>query len=118
VSEALVVARRVVRNRVFSSAIDALREQIRAGQDIASTARAGGVFPPMVVYMIAVGERGGRLEDMLRTVADTYEREVSISQQKLLALMEPAIIIFMAVVVAFIVAAVLLPILSLSDITF
>jgi len=116
VSEALGIVRRVMENRVFASAIDELNEEIRAGRDIATTLRGSGVFPPLVSYMIAVGERTGRLEEMLRLIARTYEQEISLTLAKLVAVVEPAIVVVMAGVVAFIVVAILLPILSLSQI--
>jgi general secretion pathway protein F len=116
VSEALGIVRRVMENRVFASAIDELNTEIRAGRDIATTLRGSGVFPPLVSYLIAVGERSGRLEEMLRLIARTYEQEISITLAKLVAVLEPAIVVVMAGVVAFIVVAILLPILSLSQI--
>jgi general secretion pathway protein F len=116
VSEALGIVRRVMENRVFASAIDDLNDEIRAGRDIATTLRRGDAFPPLVSYMIAVGERSGRLEEMLRLIARTYEQEISITLAKLVAVLEPAIVVVMAGVVAFIVVAILLPILSLSQI--
>ncbi len=118
VSEALAIVRRVMENRVFVSAIDDLNTEIRAGRDIATTLRKGGIFPPLVSYMIAVGERSGRLEEMLRMISRSYEQEITISLQKLVAVLEPAIVVVMAGVVAFIVVSILLPILSLSQISF
>ena len=117
VNEALIIVQRVMENRVFAAAIGALEEEIRAGRDIATTLKRGGVFPPLVSYMIAVGEKSGRLEEMLRMISQAYEREIDISRQKLIALVEPAIVVVMAAVVAFIVVAILLPILSLSQIS-
>jgi len=118
VSEALLIAKGVMRNRVLTASVESLHSEIRAGRDIASTLQKGQVFPPLVSYMIAVGEKSGRLEEMLRMIADSYEREIGISLQKLVAVLEPAIVVCMAGVVAFIVAAILLPILALSQITF
>jgi general secretion pathway protein F len=118
VSEALVIVRRVTENLVFASAIDALHTEIRAGRDIASTLKKGGVFPPLVTYMIAVGEKSGRLEEMLRMISTAYEQEIDISLRKLVAVLEPVIVVVMSAVVAFIVVSILLPILSLSQIAF
>ena len=118
VSEGLVITKRVVANRVFRDAIEELNSEIRAGGDIASTLKKGGLFPPVVGYMIAVGEKSGRLEEMLRMISASYEQEIAVSLQKLIAVLEPAIVVVMAGVVAFIVIAILLPILTLSQVTF
>ena len=118
VNEALGIARGVMENRVFARAVDELQLEINGGRDIATTLRKGDLFPPMVAYMIAVGEKTGQLDAMLRRVAESYEREIQITAQKLVAVLEPAIVVAMAGVVAFIVAAILLPILSLSRIGF
>ncbi|MCZ6690022.1 MAG: type II secretion system F family protein, partial [Planctomycetota bacterium] len=79
------------------------------GADISTPLRRSGVFPPVVGYMIAVGEQTGRLEEMLDKVAESYEEEIEIATSRITALIEPVIIVAMAVVVAFIVIAILLP---------
>lgn len=115
VSDGLTIAGRVMDNLALRAAIDSLREEIAAGRDIASTLKKGRVFPPLVSHMIAVGERSGRLEEMLRRIATSYEQEVAMALQKLVAVLEPVIVVVLAGAVAFIVAAILLPILSLSQ---
>ena len=73
------------------------------------------MFPPMVGYMIAVGEQSGELEDILDRISETYEEELDLAMQRLTALIEPVIIILLAVVVGFIIMAVLLPLLQFSE---
>jgi type II secretory pathway component PulF len=65
--------------------------------------------------MIAVGEEGGRLEELLRRIAEAYEEEVELAAQKMTAMLEPIMIVVMAMVVGFIILAVLLPILEMSN---
>jgi general secretion pathway protein F len=73
-------------------------------------------FPPLAVHMVRVGEETGRLEDMLLKTADTVEADVRSELRRLIGLLEPAIILAMGVVVAFIVVAMLLAIFSINEI--
>jgi type II secretory pathway component PulF len=90
--------------------------RIVEGADIATPIKRSKVFPPMVGYMIAVGEQSGQLEDVLDRLAETYEEELDLAIQKLTASIEPIIIILLAVVVGFIISAVLLPLLQFEGI--
>ena len=67
------------------------------------------MFPPTVAYMIAVGEKSGQLEDILEKISEAYEEEVEVTVAKVMALIEPVVILGMAVMVGFIVLAVILP---------
>jgi general secretion pathway protein F len=118
VREALAIVRGAIRNRVAASAVDRMLEAVSGGRDVATALAQVGFFPPMVQQMVAVGERSGQLREMLEMVAAAYDREVEIALRRLVALLEPAIIVAMAAVVGFIVIAVLLPIVELSQITF
>ena len=69
----------------------------------------------MVGYMIAVGEQSGELESVLNRISETYEEEIELSIQKLTAMIEPIIIVLLAVVVSFIILAVLLPLLQFNN---
>jgi type II secretory pathway component PulF len=73
------------------------------------------MFPPMVGYMIAVGEQSGELENILDRISETYEEEIDLAVQRLTALIEPVIIVGLAVVVGFIIMAVLLPLLQFDS---
>ena len=112
--EALEIARAVVNNLVLSEAIRSAQEQIREGATIAAPLQESGYFPPLVSHMISVGERTGRLEEILLRVADNYDNEVRSSVEGLTSLVEPVIIVLMAVVVFGIMLAVLLPIFELN----
>ena len=112
--DSLEIARAVVDNTVLSDAIRRVQEEIREGATIAAPLQASGYFPPLVSHMVSVGEKTGRLEEMLLRVADNYDNEVRSSVEGLTSLVEPVIIVLMAVVVFGIMLAVLLPIFELN----
>jgi len=116
--DALEMVEDVPNNAVIARTVRTAREGILAGSDIAETLSEGPGFPPLLIQMIAVGEKSGSLESSLEHIAKTYEEEAEITVERLVALLEPAIIIAMAAVVAFIVLAVLLPILEISNVTY
>ncbi len=114
--EALNIVKTVVNNVLLSQTIDTVRTKIMEGADIATPLKRTQVFPPVVSYMIAVGEESGKLETLLRRVAEMYDEEIDIATQKITALIEPIMIVIMAGIVGFIVLSILLPILELSNI--
>jgi general secretion pathway protein F len=114
--DALDIASAVVNNVILSGAIGEAKDAIREGADIASPLKASGYFPPLVSHMISIGEKSGQLEDMLLRVAEAYDNEVQTSIEGLTSLVEPTIIVVMAVVVFGIMIAVLLPIFELNTI--
>ena len=116
VLEAMGVVRRVVDNALLAETLDRVRQKIAEGADIATPLKQSKVFPPVVGYMIGVGEESGRLEDLLKKIAEAYDEEVDVAAQKMTALLEPLMIVIMAVVVGFIVLSILLPILQMSNI--
>jgi general secretion pathway protein F len=116
VLEAMGVVRKVVDNELLADTLDKIRQKIAEGADISTPLKQSKVFPPVVGYMISVGEESGRLEELLKKTAEAYDEEVEVAAQKMTALLEPLMIVFMAVVVGFIVLAILLPILQMSNI--
>jgi len=111
---ALEVAGGVVGNRALASALDEARQAIREGHSIAPPLRRSGVFPPLLIHMVGVGERSGELEAMLGKVADAYEQEVESTLATLTAVLEPAMLVLMGGLVLFIVLAILLPIFEIN----
>ena len=111
----LDIVKNVVTNTVLRNAIEDGRNSIREGHSVAEPLRKSGVFPPLLVHMIAVGEKSGELESMLARAADAYDNEVEASVNSLSSIMEPMIIIFMGAIVMFIVFAVMLPIFELNE---
>jgi general secretion pathway protein F len=116
VLEAMGVVRKVVDNELLAETLDRVRQKVAEGADISTPLKQSKVFPPVVGYMISVGEESGRLEELLKKTAEAYDEEVEVAAQKMTALLEPLMIVFMAVVVGFIVLAILLPILQMSNI--
>lgn len=107
--EALKILREIVDNALLSQTLVTVHDRILEGADIATPLKRSGVFPPVVAYMIAIGEQSGQLEDILEKISEAYEEEVDVTVQKVMALIEPVVILAMALVVGFIVLAVVLP---------
>src|SRR2546423_4042348 len=102
-------------NRVIQDAIMESRSSIAGGETISAPLKKSGVFPPMVVSMINVGEQTGGLDEMLGKIADFYDEEVDAAVSGLLALMEPVMIVFLGVVVGGMVIAMYLPIFDMVN---
>ncbi|HHW61514.1 MAG TPA: type II secretion system F family protein, partial [Syntrophomonadaceae bacterium] len=113
--QALEVSQGVVNNAVVSRAIAQTRHSIREGDSIAAPLEAAGVFDPMVSQMIAVGEEAGSLDDMLIRMSDFYEREVMYSVDAMMSVIEPLLILLLALLVGGIVVATLMPVLELMN---
>jgi general secretion pathway protein F len=111
----LDIVKNIVDNRVLYDATEAARDAIREGQSIAPPLKKSGIFPPLMIHMIAVGEKSGRLEEMLFKTAETYEGEVDSTIATLTTLLEPVMIVFMGGIVTFIVLSILLPIFQMSQ---
>jgi type IV pilus assembly protein PilC len=111
--EALDITARTAGNAVVEDAILLTRKSIEGGDTIAAPLKDTGVFPPMVVQMIGVGEATGALDTMLQKIADFYEEEVDVAVAGLLTLLEPIMIAFLGGVVGGIVIAMYLPIFDL-----
>ncbi len=113
--QALEVTSQTAGNCVIADAVDKTRVSIREGESIADPLKQSGVFPPMVVQMIAVGEETGELDKMLIKIADFYDTEVDAAVKGLTSVIEPIVIVFMGVVVGGIVMAVFMPMLKLVN---
>ena len=113
--KSLEVVGDVLGNRVLASAVRDASRQVSQGGSLAQAFRTSGVFPPLLPRIVAIGEQSGELSEMLTGVAETYEEEVNRSVQALTSILEPALILIMAVVVLFVVVAILLPIFELNQ---
>jgi general secretion pathway protein F len=111
---ALGIAGPITGNRVLADAVATARARVREGGTLAPALRASGAFPPVLVQLVAVGERSGGLADALAHAADTYEAEVGRTVAAATALVEPALILAMGGVVLVLVTAVLLPLFELG----
>ena len=112
---ALDIVKSVVGNTVLANAVQKARENVREGESIAEPLRRSGLFPPVVVQMVAVGEKSGELEKMLLKISDSFDRTVETRMTGLMALMEPLIIVVMGAIIGFIVVAIMLPMLEMSS---
>lgn len=112
---AMEIVENVVANRVLAKVVAEARTAIREGDSIAGPLKRSLQFPPMVVHMIAIGERSGELENMLKHVSDSYENQVDTRVNALTSLLEPLMIVGMGILVAFLVAAILLPMMKLTQ---
>jgi general secretion pathway protein F len=113
--QSLDIVKNVVGNSVLSQAIEDGRLSIREGQSIAPPLKKSGLFPSMLIHMIAVGEKSGELEQMLAKAAEAYDNEVESSVAALTSILEPVMILVMGGVVLFIVLAILLPIMNMQE---
>ena len=114
-AESLRVVSEVTGNVLMKKAVQQARERILSGADIASPLRDSGVISPAVAHMVAVGEKSGELETMLKNISDELEASTDVVIERLSAAIEPVIIVFMAVVVGVIAYATIVPILKISS---
>jgi len=112
---ALQIAQRTTTNLVLRDALKRCETAIVAGGEISEALEETGAFPPMVVQIFSLGQQSGRLEEMLDRLATAYDQQVSSAAQRLAAIMEPALIVILALVVLFIVMATVLPILEAGN---
>lgn len=112
---ALSIARNVMGNLALSEAVEVATGEVKTGGGLALALGRSKLFPRLALQMIAVGEESGELDTMLTKVADTFDIEVKNTVDRMLAALVPAITVFMAVVVALIMMAILVPIFSLTS---
>lgn len=112
---AMDIVKHILGNNTLVEVITVATTSIREGDSIAATLKRSGHFPPIVTHMIAVGERAGQLEDMLDNVAESYSQQVDLKIQALTTLLEPLMIVIMGGGVAFVVFAIMLPIIQLNE---
>jgi type IV pilus assembly protein PilC len=111
--DGLDITARTAGNKVVENAVLRTRASIAEGKTISDPLKASGVFPPMVVQMIAVGEQTGALDAMLGKIADFYDDEVDSAVANLTALLEPMLMVFLGIVIGGVVIAMYLPIFKL-----
>jgi type II secretory pathway component PulF len=113
---AVRIARESTDNSVMAAALAGAETAVTSGTDLAAAVAKTGAFPPMVVQMFAVGQQSGRLEEMLDRLAADYERQARALTARLTAILEPALILFMVLLVGIIAFATLLPMLEAADV--
>ena len=113
--QALNIVKETAGNVHLTIAIEKVYDAVKEGETIVKPLEASGIFPPMVVSMIDIGEETGALPEMLVKVADVYEEEVDNAVSALTSLLEPVMIVFLAVIVGSIVIAMFLPLIAMMD---
>jgi general secretion pathway protein F len=111
---ALEIVRNIVNNVLISDVIDNAMDEIQAGKSLAGPLSRSTWFPPMAIQMISVGEQSGELEKMLNKIADIYEREAESQITVMTSMLEPVMILVMALVVGFMLVSILLPIFEMN----
>jgi general secretion pathway protein F len=113
---ALAVVGEMMANLTVARAVERLTDGVKRGTGMAVPMAESGVFPPLTVHMVRVGEETGRLEEMLLKVADALETELRTELRRVIGFLEPMVILSMGLLVAFIVMAMLLAIFSINDV--
>lgn len=111
--EALTITRGTIKNSIISNALERVHDRVRDGEPLAAPLDQQKIFPSMVTSMVEVGEETGQLSEMLNRIADTYDEEVDNSVGAITSVIEPIMIVFLAVVVGTIVIALFLPIIQI-----
>jgi len=111
--QALNITRETAGNVVISDAIGKVHDAVKEGESMVAPLESSRVFPPMVISMVDVGEETGQLPEMLLKVADVYEDEVDNSVSALTSMLEPLMIVILAVVVGVIVLALFMPLIQI-----
>ena len=111
--QALTITRETAGNVVLGNAISQVHDSVKEGESIVQPLEASGAFPPMVISMIDVGEETGQLPEMLLKIAEVYDDEVDNSVAALTSLLEPIMIVFLALIVGTIVIALFMPLISI-----
>jgi type IV pilus assembly protein PilC len=113
--QALTIVRETSGNVIVGNAVSKIHESVKEGETITAPLEQANVFPPMVISMVDVGEQTGALPEMLMKIADTYDDEVDNAVSAMTSLLEPIMIVFLAVIVGSIVIALFLPLIKLIE---
>ena len=116
--EALNITQTILNNRVIAATMGRLYQGLKEGNGLSQPLQQTGVVPLLAMHMITVGEETGALDKMLTKIANTYDREIERSIKQLISLIEPFMILSMALIIGFIVISMLLAIFSINDINF
>ena len=107
--QALDIVMSVIDNKIAQNAIVKVKEQVVRGETLNSSLKETGVFPQMLYSMIKIGEETGSLDEILNKTADFYDEELETTIQGTVALMEPALIVIMGLIIGFIIISIMIP---------
>lgn len=113
--DSLVSAGETTSNLIIVDAMEEITDDLRKGGSMSKLLEESGLFPTMMTSMVAIGEESGALDDMLQKTADFYDEELDDAMQKLVASIEPVMIVIMGILIGFLVAAVMLPIFGMAN---
>jgi type IV pilus assembly protein PilC len=113
---ALDIASKSIGNQFMANQLTIVSGRVREGESFARALEARGVFPDVAVKMAEVGESTGALQDMLNTVADFYDEEISTTMERFITLVEPVLLVFMGIVIAGLLLALYMPLFQLSSV--
>jgi type IV pilus assembly protein PilC len=113
---ALDIAAQSIGNQYLAGQLDIVSARVREGESFAHALEARRVFPDVAVKMAEVGEQTGALQDMLNTVADFYDEEISTNMERFVTLVEPMLLVFMGIVIAGLLLALYMPLFQLSSV--
>lgn len=113
--DAIEITGRSMENVHYKKAMMDAKDQVMRGMALSRPLKTCGLFPPMVVHMVSIGEETGNIETMLENVANYYEDDVQVATEQVMALMEPLIIVVMALVVCVLIMAIMQPMLTLYE---
>ncbi len=114
--DALRIVKTVLQNRIMETVVENSIAEVMDGSSIAAPLKKSGVFPPILVHMVSVGEKSGSLEEMLMKAAESYEGDVETTVAGLTSILEPLMIVIMGTIVGFVVLSILMPMLEMSTI--
>lgn len=112
------IVQNIARNQILAEAVSKIADGAKRGEGVAKPMKEAGVFPPLAVHLVGVGEETGRLDTMLLQLADVYEKDVRSSVKALTSVFEPAIILVMGILIGTVVLSLLTAIFSINDIAF
>lgn len=114
--QAMTIVKEVVGNKAIASTMDSIKSGVKKGEGLATPLKESGIFPPLALHLLEVGEESGKLDTMLLQIADAYDRDIKASIKKLISLFEPVMILVMALVIAVMVVSMLTAIFSIYDV--
>ena len=113
---ALDISAKSIGNEYIAGQLEVVTARVREGQSFAAALEARGIFPDVAVKMAEVGESTGALQDMLNTVADFYDEEISTNMERFVTLVEPLLLVIMGIVIAALLLALYMPLFQLSSV--
>jgi type II secretory pathway component PulF len=113
--QSLRITRDVLGNAVLTNAVDEVQEKVTTGQALAEPLERCGFFPPLLIQIVNIGERSGRLESMLLHAASAFDRQVNTSIKIFTKALPPVLLVFMAIIAGFVLAGILLPLLQMQE---